>query len=328
GGRRRTWRGRCQPAHREVPQPAVRPVVHPGPGRQPAQRWGRALAARRRTRRVDPEAEKLRSGTRGVTHGTQIGTADPVERDTGDGTVVPPGSRDAAPSSKGHLMIAVTASPTTVPTRDVTFVVAATVVGLILNLALEVFEAIVLPEMATDLVKNIALVALWTLGGLGLALGLLRLGRSQRRTGGSRPQGDPLPGTATHAAPPVRRRLRRRGAGDGDRRGHLARDRPGRGGRSVASTVRAVEHPDRSPPRDDPGRAVGHGPRPRPACSTGYDDRPGRPGADRRDRQRGCRDCGTGRRRPHRCDRDRRGVPGRVVGVAPGRAMAVWRGAR
>lgn len=72
---------------------------------------------------------------------------------------------------------ATTAPPT--PTRRLAgarLPLLVTAGGIALNSALEVVEAVLLPGMREDLAKNIVLVGLWSLIGLAITAGLVRLG--------------------------------------------------------------------------------------------------------------------------------------------------------
>lgn len=60
-------------------------------------------------------------------------------------------------------------------------VLVATGIGLVLNLVLEVAEAALLPHMREHLIFNTVSVGVWSLAGLAIGLGLLRLGRSEGR---------------------------------------------------------------------------------------------------------------------------------------------------
>lgn len=60
-------------------------------------------------------------------------------------------------------------------------ILLATAIGLALNIVLEVAEAALLPHMREHLLFNVVAVSAWSLGGLAIGLGLLRLGRQERR---------------------------------------------------------------------------------------------------------------------------------------------------
>ena len=60
-------------------------------------------------------------------------------------------------------------------------VLLATAIGLVLNIALEIAEAAALPHMREFLLFNVVAVSAWSLGGLAIGLGLLRLGRTESR---------------------------------------------------------------------------------------------------------------------------------------------------
>lgn len=60
-------------------------------------------------------------------------------------------------------------------------VLVATAIGLALNLVLEAAEAALLPHMRDDLLFNTLAVSVWSLAGLAIGLGLLRLGRKEGR---------------------------------------------------------------------------------------------------------------------------------------------------
>lgn len=67
------------------------------------------------------------------------------------------------------------------PAVSVAPVLVVTVIGWLLNLLLEVAEARLLPHMREHLFFNAVAVSVWSLAGLAIGLGLLRLGRSDRR---------------------------------------------------------------------------------------------------------------------------------------------------
>ena len=64
-------------------------------------------------------------------------------------------------------------------------VVAATVFGILLNWGLEVTESVLVSEgyaaLDNSLAKNLVVVALWSLAGMVVAIGLVRLGAGSRR---------------------------------------------------------------------------------------------------------------------------------------------------
>src|SRR5690606_11567928 len=87
----------------------------------------------------------------------------------------------AAPSTGVPMSTALQTRPDTSRRPSARPVLIATAAGVGLNLVLEVAEAILLPHMRSDLLFNTAAVTVWSVAGLGIALGLLRLGRDDRR---------------------------------------------------------------------------------------------------------------------------------------------------
>jgi hypothetical protein len=86
-----------------------------------------------------------------------------------------------SPTRRDTLVTTTTQAPAPVGSATGSrIVLAVTSGGIALNLLLELVEAAMLPDMRADLVKNVVLVVVWSLVGLAITLGLVRLGGRER----------------------------------------------------------------------------------------------------------------------------------------------------